>query len=212
MADFFEITFILNKEKAEKENSENKLQKVLDLCYLGNKIKKHKYQLFRNQKVFFEIFPFDDEDEELYYNDFLELRISFTGMIVTPINLKEKIKLLACVIGDCLKVSEAIVFAICMYEGAYHYFDKINRLNEFDEKLLLKFPLLFFRSSTKNNFTPYVCFDEFYCVFNKYNFQDIFVDPVSIAKEDYKMDLNYEEAVKLIKNKYKKDFKYFNYE
>ena len=212
MAEYFEITFILDKEEAEKEQSVNKICDVLNLCYSENIIKKHKYHIFSNQKVLFEVFPFEDEDEEIYYDDFLECRISFTGITVTPMNLKEKIKLLAYVIGDCFKVSNSIAFAICMYEGAYHYFDKVKRLQEFDENLLSRFPLLFFRNGTNNNMSPYISFEGFYCVFNKYNFQDIFVDPVSIVKEDYKMDLSYEEAIKLIRMKYKEDFHYFNYE
>lgn len=212
MAEYFEITFILDKEKAEKEKSVNKIHEVLDLCYSENIIKKHKYQLFSNQEVFFDVFPFEDENEELHYDDFLECRVSFTGMTVTPKNLDEKIHLLSYIIGDCLKVSESIVFAMCMYEGTYHYFYKVKKLKEFDKNVLSKIPLLFFRNEVKSDFSPYISFDEIYCVFNKYNFQDIFADPITIAKEDWEINLGVEESINLLKEKYKEDFKYFHYE
>ena len=176
--DYFEITLILDKKQAAAENAYKKLLSLLEMVKTDNdydpeyecekrNFVEHKYDFFRNQEVIANRFDYDDVD-------FSELCISFTGLIVKKENLEETIKYISPLISDCFKSIDSICFIIGMYEGTYHYFQNLKNLSEFDNELLSKFPLLFF-GKENCSFKTFMRFDNFICVYNDYNPQDIFI-------------------------------------
>jgi len=189
MAEYFELTFFLEKEKAKKEQSQKQILEALGLTEGKNQISNHQYPLFAGKKVLFDVFEYDEVD-------FLEYRICLAELVFTKKNFEEKINQLLQVVKICFNEIAPIIFATGIYELTYDCVKEIAMIKDFNKAIFSKFPILFFKTGHEYGFHSSYANDSVSCVINK-DVQDIFANPIKELMEDYGM--SFEEAEKQIK-------------
>ncbi|MCL2775008.1 MAG: hypothetical protein FWD71_16915 [Oscillospiraceae bacterium] len=186
MSEYFEITFFLEKEKAKKEQSKNKMLQLLSIREGREKVLKHQYLIFVGKEVLFDDFEYEDVD-------FLEYRICLSKLVFTKNNFDEKINQLMQIMSIWFSQIGSIVFATGIYELTYDYIEGIKTLKEFNNEILSQFPLLFFKNGNEYGFIPSKYLGNTSCVVNMgENVQDIFASPIGELMEDE--GLSFEEA------------------
>ncbi len=166
MGEYFELTFFLEKEGAQKEKGKEKILAFLMLNEGTNLVKQHQYQIFSHKEVLFDVF------EE---TDFIEYRICLSDFTFTKENFNEQLTQLLQIVDICFNHIDSILFATGIYELTYYYIEGITYAKDFSKSIFSKFPLLFFRIGNEYGLNSIQRFGCISCVVNLgENVQDIF--------------------------------------
>ena len=186
MAEYFELTFFLDKEKAQKKQSEKHVLDVLKIIKGKNQDSNHQYPLFVGREVIFDVFEYNEID-------FLEYRVCLAEFVFTKKNFAERINQLLQVVNTCFNQVDAILFATGIYELTYECIAGVKIIKGFNNSIFMKFPILFFRKEDKYDFQPTFTLGNVACVINK-DAQDIFPNHIKEIMEDE--GITFEEASK----------------
>lgn len=145
MGEYFEITFFLEREEAEKNNEKEKILALLMLNEGKNLLEQHKYSLFSNKEVLFDVF------EE---TDFFEYRICLSDFVFTEKNYDENLYNLLKVVDICFNNIGSILFATGIYELTYYNIEGIVFIRDFNKSVFAKFPFVFFKNQNEYGINP----------------------------------------------------------
>jgi hypothetical protein len=168
VGEYFEVTLFLQKDIAEKENAREKALSLLVLNEGRHCPGQHRYPLFSNREVLFDVF------EE---TDFLEYRICLSDYVIMQASFDERLTELLQVVDLCFGRIESALFATGIYELTHYYIEEATCIKDFGQERFLKFPLLFFRVGNEYGLEPTGRYGNIAYVVNLGgDVQDIFAD------------------------------------
>ncbi|MEA4833166.1 MAG: hypothetical protein VB118_11200 [Oscillospiraceae bacterium] len=186
MPEYFDLTFFLDKEKAKKEQAEDKFLKLFTFHEGRQEVLNHQYPLFVGKEVYFSVYEYDEVD-------YIEIGIYLSEFVFTPKNFEKNINRLLQVVDVCFNQINSILFATGIYELTYDYIKGINFYKNVNESVLSKFPILFLKSGHSFSFLPTYNYGCVSCVINK-DAQNIYANPTKEIMVDY--GLSFKEADK----------------
>lgn len=114
MPEYFDISFITEKIKYDKDFIATCLSNEFNLQEGENNIQESKYALLAHKNIV--LSTYQDVDA-----DFLEFCISIPRVIFHRKSFDHELKQLTSFVTDCFKVCQVIEFALCGYEtNSYH--------------------------------------------------------------------------------------------
>lgn len=166
--EYFELTFFAVKNSKNMVVNIQKIIKLLMISEGRNLFKKHKFALFSNREVLFDVF------EE---TDFIEYRVCLANFVITKKNFEVILDQLFHVVDICFSGISSIQFATGIYELTYYIIENIQLFGDFDRNVFRKFPLVFFRNNNTYGMKPTWKYNEVSLVMNtEEKQQNIFID------------------------------------
>jgi hypothetical protein len=134
MPEYFDISLITRKTEKAKEHLYTCLFEKFGLAR-----GKNKFEYFGSKEIL--VFDIDDDNE----NDFTEICIGLPDYIFHKDIFDNELRIFTSFINTCFECCNELEFALCSYELNGYLLGTTKKLNEFDDKLLNKFPLSYKR-------------------------------------------------------------------
>jgi len=137
MPEYFDISLIVKKTDDSKE----KIRKCISEKF-GLREGENKIEHFLNQEVV--VSTFEDEAR-----NFDEISFGFPDHTFHKNAFETELKVFISFINFCFECSKELQYAVCSYEMNGYLLGRIERLEDFNDALLSKFPIVFKRDKGK---------------------------------------------------------------
>ena len=153
--EFFEITFFMDKKKANEEKGKRKIDKLLE---------KYKEQLQSSKEPKKCLFPKYTLFEYFERKGMFEYRCNISHLIITRENFEEIKNQMFQMVNDIFKMVSSIEIAVGVYELSYYLTEHISCIQEFNKEVLSKFPFVFLRNPSNYGLFPTVECESVSCI------------------------------------------------
>ena len=133
MAEYFDISLIVQKT----DDSNQKMKKCLAEKF-GLHEGENTIEHFPNQEILLSCF----EDEN---RNFDEISLGFPEQTFHRNRFEKELEIFTSFINTCFECSHELQYAVCSYELNGYLLGRIERIEDFNDELLRKFPIVFKR-------------------------------------------------------------------
>jgi len=189
MGECFDLTFFADKAKTNKRKDKELILELLNMKQGRNQSCAHRFPLFTDREVFFEVYR---------ESDFIGYWVEITELVFTKKNFNDKLNQILEVVAICFDKMPQIMFATGVYQLTENYIQEVKQIKDFNKAVFSNFPFLFFREGNEYGFIPTQKYKSISCVVQSgANIQNIYANPIKELMEDFGMD--FKEAEKAVK-------------
>ena len=172
--EFFEVNFFFKVE--EKDQIIKKVTSLLRVKEGENFIDLSDIPLLRKRAVLLTIYEYENEC------DYFDFCLNIPNFVITNQNFFEILLMLTDIVNRVYKFVNSESLVTCVYEMTGYYIDEVKYFSDFSDKVLSKFPIVFYRRKNIDNVDITFSFDAISCKVNclrfmfqrNINVQDIF--------------------------------------
>lgn len=133
MAEYFDISLIVKKTATSSQKMKKCLAEKFGLHEGENTI-----EYFPDQEIL--LSSFEDENR-----DFDEISLGFPEQTFHRNRFKKELEIFTSFINTCFECNYELQYAVCSYELNGYLLGRVERLKDFNDELLSKFPIVFKR-------------------------------------------------------------------